>query len=408
MQVVHERCGGLDIHKKTVTVRTVTPEGKETRTYGTMTRRLLTMVEWLEAKGVTHVAMESTGVYWKPTYNLLEATGIQVLVVNARDIKNVPGRKTDVLDAEWLADLLRHGLLRGSFIPDRPQRELRELVRYRRSLIEEQAREANRIQKVLEGANIKLGDVASDVLGKSGRAMLERLAGGETDPESLANLARGRLRKKREQLAEALTGVMGSHQQLMLTLQLQRIDFADQQLAQLDRQIEVRMRPFAEALERVDAIPGLGRRNAEEVLAETGVDMDRFPSAGHLASWAGVCPGNNESAGKRLSGTTRKGNPHVRATLVRAARSAARTKGTYLSALYHRLAARRGANRAAVAVAHAILVSIYHMLKNGTRYQDLGANHFDQLNERAVVSRSVERLEALGYKVTLDKRETAA
>jgi transposase len=408
MQVVHERCGGLDIHKKTVTVRTVTPEGKETRTYGTMTRRLLTMVEWLEAKGVTHVAMESTGVYWKPTYNLLEATGIQVLVVNARDIKNVPGRKTDVLDAEWLADLLRHGLLRGSFIPDRPQRELRELVRYRRSLIEEQAREVNRIQKVLEGANIKLGDVATDVLGKSGRAMLESLVRGETDPESLANLARGRLRKKREQLAEALTGVMGSHQQLMLASQLRHLDFLEQEVARLDQEIEARMRPFAAALERVDAIPGLGRRNAEEVLAETGVDMDRFPSAGHLASWAGVCPGNNESAGKRLSGTTRKGNPHVRAALVRAARSAARTKGTYLSALYHRLAARRGGNRAAVAVAHAILVSIYHMLKNGTCYQDLGANHFDQLNERAVLSRSVARIEALGYKVTVEKREAAA
>ena len=409
MQVIYERCGGLDVHKKSVTVCVITPEGKETRTYGTMTRDLLDMVNWLEAKGVTHVAMESTGVYWKPIYNLLEETGIQPLVVNARDIKNVPGRKTDVKDAEWIADLLRHGLLRGSFIPSRSQRERRELVRYRRSLIEEQSREANRIQKVLEGANIKLGDVATDVLGKSGREILECLVAGETDPEKLADLARGRLKKKREQLAEALWGVMGPHQRMMLASQLRHIDFLEQEIARLDREIEERMRPFAEALERVDEIHGLGRRNAEEILAETGVDMSRFPSEAHIASWASICPGNNESAGKRLSGKTRKGNPYLRAALVRAARSAARTKGTYLSALYHRLAARRGGNRASVAVGHAILVIIYHMLKKGTRYQDLGPDYFDKLNERATVSRAVARLEALGYTVILAKKaETAA
>lgn len=307
-----------------------------------------------------------------------------------------------------MADLLRHGLLRGSFIPERAQRELRELVRYRRSLIDEQSREVNRIQKVLEGANIKLGDVATDVLGKSGRAMLEQLVRGETDPEQLADLACGRLKKKRGQLVEALEGVMGPHQRRMLARQLRHVDALDQEIAGLDEEIEVAMRPFGEALERVDEIPGIGQRNAEEVLVETGVDMSRFPSAGHLASWAGICPGNNESAGKRLSGTTRKGNPHLRAALVRAARSAARSKDTYLAALYHRIAARRGGNRAAVAVAHAMLVSIYHMLKNGTRYQDLGAQHFDQLNERAVVSRSVARIESLGYKVTVEKQAAAA
>ncbi len=408
MQVLYERCGGLDVHKKSITACIITPEGKETRTYSTMTRSLVSMVDWLLTKGVTHVAMESTGVYWKPIYNLLEQTGIQALVVNARDIKNVPGRKTDVKDAEWIADLLRHGLLRASFIPPRSQRELRELVRYRRSLIEEQSREANRIQKVLEGANIKLGDVATDVLGKSGREILACLVQGETNPEKLAELARGRLKKKREELAEALEGILGPHQRLMLASQLRHIDFLEQEIARLDREIEERMRPFAKALEMIDEIHGLGRRNAEEIIAETGVDMSRFPSQAHLASWAGMAPGNNQSAGKRLSGRTRKGNLHLRAALVRAARSAARTKGTYLSALYHRLAARRGANRAAVAVGHAILVIIYHMLNKGTRYQDLGPNHFDKLNERATISRAVARLEALGYKVILERRETAA
>jgi len=404
MEVLYERCGALDVHKKVVVACVATPEGKETKTFGTMTNDLLELADYLVSKGCTHVAMESTGVYWKPIYNILEGLGMEILVVNARDIKAVPGRKTDVKDAEWICDLLRHGLLRGSFIPDRPQRELREVVRYRKDLIRERAREVNRIQKVLEGANIKkLGDVATNVMGKSGQAMLEALVAGETDPESLAQLARGRLKKKAGQLTKAMEGLIGPHQRMMLAAQIEHIRFLDGQIKKLDREIEERMRPFEKAVEALDGIPGVGRQTAEEVLAETGDDMSRFPSAAHLASWAGLCPGNNESAGKRKSGCTRPGNPHLRTTLVEAARSAAHTKNTYLSAQYHRIAARRGGKRAAVAVAHTILVIIYHMLEEGTAYQDLGRDYFDRLNHDAVARRAIKRLEALGYKVTLEQ-----
>ena len=403
MEVLYERCCGLDVHKKVVVACVMTPEGKETRSFGTMTGELLEMADWLASKGCTHVAMESTGVYWKPIYNLLEGTGMELLVVNARDIKAVPGRKTDMKDAEWICDLLRHGLLRGSFIPDRSQRELRELVRYRKDLIHERAREVNRIQKVLEGANIKLGDVATDVMGKSGQAILEALIAGKTDPESLAGLARGRLKEKTGQLARALEGLMGPHQRMMLATQMEHIRFLDEQIRKLDREIEERMRPFEGAVEALDGIPGIGRRTAEEVLAETGDDMNRFPSAAHFASWAGLSPGNNESAGKRKSGRTRHGNPHLRTTLVEAARSTTRMRDTYLSAQYHRIAVRRGSKRAAVAVAHTILVIIYHMLKEGTAYQDLGRDYFDRLNRDAVARRAVRRLEELGYKVILEE-----
>lgn len=358
--------------------------------------------DWLESRGVTHVAMESTGVYWKPVYNVLEGYEFKLLVVNAQHIKAVPGRKTDVKDAEWIAELFRHGLLRGSHVPSRPERELRELVRYRKSLIRERTTVVNRIQKVLEGANIKLASVATDVLGKSGRAMLEALVAGQTDPVALAALAKGRLQEKREQLQQALQGAIGSHQRMLLRLQLQQVDFLDRQIAELSREIDERMLPFEESLRRIETIPGVGRRTAEMFLAEIGPDVSRFPSAAHLASWAGMCPGNNESAGKRKSGRTRKGSPWLREALVEAARAAARTRNTYLSAQYHRLAARRGANRAAVAVGHTILVIVYHILRDGTTYQDLGANYFDERDKAAVIRKAVRRIQSLGYKVTVE------
>jgi transposase len=367
-----------------------------------MTDDLIAMVDWIIKKGCTHVAMESTGSFWKPIYNLLELNNVNTLVVNAKHIKNVPGRKTDVKDAEWIAGLLRHGLLEGSFIPDRNQRELRELVRYRRSLIEERSREINRVQKVLEGANIKLSSVATNVLGKSGRDMIESMIAGEHDPKVLSKLAYGKLKKKESELQRALKGLIGPHQKLMLKTQLQHIDFLDAQIEELDKEIRKRMLPFEEDMERLDMIPGVGRRTVEQVLAEIGTNMNQFPSAAHLCSWAGVSPGNNESAGKRKSGRTRKGNQKLRSALVEAARAAARTKDTYLSSQYHRIAARRGANRAAVAVAHSILTIIYHIMKRKQPYIELGPNYYENRKREIIIKRSIKKIESLGCKVIVE------
>ena len=329
MRVVHDRCCGLDVHKKSSVVACViTPDQQQTKTFGTTTGQLLALADWLRDKHVTHVAMESTGVYWKPIYNLLEDT-FSVYVVNAHHIKAVPGRKTDVKDAEWIAELLQHGLLQPSFIPDRPQRELRELVRYRQSLVQERSREANRIAKVLEGANIKLASVATDILGASGRLMLRALAAGEQDPEVLAQMARGRLRDKLAELQEALSGVMGAHQHFLLGMQLRHLEALEDEIEKLDAEVARRVEPHDEVVQAVDTIPGVGRRTAEVIVAEMGTDMDRFPTPGHLASRSGVCPGNNRSADKSKRSPTRKGNPSLRSALVEAARSAARTK-TYL------------------------------------------------------------------------------
>ena len=411
MEVVHERCCGLDVHKKGVVACIIVPgpagkPRKEIKAFGTMTEDIESLSAWLTANGVTRVAMESTGVYWKPIWNLLEGS-FQLLLANAQHIKNVPGRKTDVKDCEWIADLLRHGLLRGSFVPDRAQRELRELTRYRTTLIRERADEVNRLQKTLEGANIKLAAVATDITGVSGRQMLAALLEGKTDPATLAELAKGRMRDKIPQLEKALQGQFGAHQRFVVAQQLAHIDFLDESIERLSREIAERLRPFEPVIAQLDAITGIGRRAAEIILAEIGADMSHFPSAAHLASWAGLCPGNNESAGKRKSGRTRKANPYLRSILVEAAQAAGHTKDTYLGAQYHRLVARRGGKKAAVAVAHSIIVIVYHMLRDGTVYEDLGPTYLDLRDRQALERRLVRRLEALGNKVTLERTEHA-
>ena len=412
MDILHRCCAGLDIHKDTVVacVRRLADDGrlhKEVQTFGTMTRDLLGLSDWLASQGVTHVAMESTGVYWKPVCNILEGP-FEVLLVNAQHIKQVPGRKTDVKDCEWIAQLLQHGLLRASFIPPPPIRELRELTRQRAQLVGEKGAVANRIQKVLEDANIKLGSVASDVLGVSGRAMLEAIAAGEEDPEKLADLARRRLRAKIPELRLALHGRVTDHHRFLLRLLLEHVGHLEGLIAQLGARIEEVLAPFAEAAARLDSIPGVDRRVAEILVAELGTDMGPFPTADHLASWAGMCPGNNESAGKRRSGKTNKGSRWLRTVLVQAAWAASHTKGTYLAARYRRLTARRGKKRALVAVGHTILVIAYHVLRDGTTYRELGGDFFERLHPERLTRSLVRRLEKLGHKVTLAPKEDAA
>src|SRR5437899_3145530 len=403
MRPIYERCCGLDVHKKTVVACRITPEDTQTRTFGTMTDELVRLREWLLAAGVTHVAMESSGVYWKPVYNLLEDQGMELLVVNARHVKAVPGRKTDVKDAEWLAELLQHGLLKASFIPDRESRERRELVRYRRSLVEQRAHLIQRMQKLLEGANIKLGDVASDVMGVSGRAMLQALAKGVDDPAAVAGLAKNALRRKLPDLERALTGSVRQHQRFLLRSQFRLLESLETEIAALDEEVAQRMRPFQVALERLDEIPGLGLRAAQQVLVETGLDMSRFPTVAHFASWARVCPGNNESAGKRRNIIIGGGNRWLRSQLLEAAWTVSHSrKPSFFTARYRRLAARRGKKRAAVAIAHSLLIAIYPILKDGVVFQDLGPAHSEQPNRDAIVQRSLRRLEGLGYKVTVE------
>ena len=415
MEVLHECCCGLDVHKRTVVACLVRPAvdgrpAKELRTFGTMSDDLLALADWLRAAGCTQVAMESTGVFWKPVYNLLEGQ-VPILVANAAQIKAVPGRKTDLKDAEWIADLLRHGLLQASFIPDRPQRELRDLTRTRTSLIDARTAAVNRLQKVLEDANIKLAGVATDVMGVSGRAILAALVAGEADPTLLAELAKGRLRTKRMELARALSGRVSDHHRLLLTTHLAHVDFLDEEIARLSAAIAERLQPFEEEVARLDTIPGVDRQTAEILLAEIGADMGRFPTAGHLASWAGMCPGNHESGGKRKGGKTRKGSKWLRRALTGAAHGAARTKQAGRTALadrYRRLVVRRGKGKAAVAVGHRILLIAYRLLLHREDYREAAPADLDERRRAQARLRAVQQLRQLGYDVTLTAKEAAA
>jgi transposase len=495
MHVVYERCCGIDVHKKFVVVclSILTAQGtilKEIRTFTTMTQDLLGMLEWLKQAGCSHAALESTGVYWKSIHNLLE-TELEVLLINAQHIKAIPGRKTDMKDAEWIADLLQHGLLRASFIPPRPQRELRELTRYRARLVGERARLVNRIQKILEDTNIKLAAVVTDISGASARSILKALLAGQTDPQQLASLARGRLRKKQEQLAAAVQGTLRDHHRFLLANQLNHLDFLDQQIANFDREIAHRVgidqppddpetaegqeptgtpealtqelgpaldreeRPemardshppepeppsgrkltaesptnsqeppeqleeqatslggqteeeYARAIAILDGVTGINERIAQMIVAEIGIDMRPFPSEAHVASWVGLCPGTKISAGKRLSGKTQKGDQWLRQALIEAAHGAARSKGTYLGALYQRLAKRLGRKKAIVALAHRILVIVYHLLKKQEAYQERGEAYVQQREHEDLKLQAIRRLQRLGYEVSLEESKIA-
>ena len=441
-QIIFERCAGLDVHKKTVVAcrRRLTNRMEvefETQTFGTTTEELLTMSDWLAEWDVSHVAMESTGEYWKPIFNILEGN-FETWLVNAQQVKHVPARKTDIKDAEWLAQVMQMGFLKPSFIPERPQRELRDLTRMRQTLVQERARVVNRVQKVLEDANIKLTSVVTDIMGVSARRMLEAMIAGEEDPKVLANLAKGRLRKKLLALEKALVGRMTDHHRFLLQRHLSHIDFLDEEIQTLSQEIAQRIEEMSapsdatppsgqkpgqdepddgdqegpltwnQAIELLSTIPGIDRRIAEMVLAEIGLDMSRFPSARHLAAWAGLAPGNHQSGGKRNSGRTKKGNRTVRSILTQAAWAAQRKKDSYLAALYRRLVKRRGKKRAIVAVAHSMLVSIYYMLTRQQPYQDLGPNYFDQRRKVAKVDYLLRQLQRLGYQVALQPVAQAA
>jgi transposase len=411
MDTLYPRCAGIDVHKNNVVVcvRCADRPGKpveEVRTFSTMTCDLLALSDWLASHGVTHVAMESTGVYWKPVFNIL-GSRVEVILVNAEHIKQVPGRKTDVKDCQWIAQLLQHGLLKASFVPPEPIRELRDLTPQRTQLIQERSAAANRIQKVLEDANVKLASVATDVLGASGRDMLEALIAGEEDAAKLADLARRRLREKIPQLQLALAGRVTDHHRFLLRMHLDHVTHLEERIGRLGVRIEEKMAPFAQAQQNLETIPGVSQRVAETVVAEIGVDRKQFPNASHLASWAGMCSGNNESAGKRRSGRITKGNRWLKRILVQAAWAASHTKGTYLAAQYRRLSKRRGRKRALVAVGHTLLVIMYHVLKRGTTYAELGSDFLDRLEPERLTRQLVKRLEGLGHKVTLEPGHAA-
>jgi transposase len=407
VEAIVERVAGLDVHQKTVVACALIGDAghrpkKEVRTFGTMLSDLVELREWLVEHGVTHVGMESTGVYWKPVYAVLEEATLELIVGNAHHIKNVPGRKTDVKDAEWIADLVRHGLIAKSFVPPKPIRELRDLMRYHRKLVNVRAGERNRLLKLLETANIKLSSVATNVFGKSGLAMLEAIADGEDSGEALAELAQGLLKKKKTALGKALEGRVAEHHRFVLRIQLDRLKALEADLAKLDAYVAQKMAPYESQERALQEIPGVGSYTARAVIAEIGDDMSVFKSAHRLAAWAGLCPGNHESAGKRLSGRIRKGNVHLRTALVEASMSAIRKKDSYLRSKYYRLKARVGGKRATVAIAHKILVAVFHILADGTVYEDLGASYLDALNKTRTSKHLVRRLEALGFRVAIE------
>lgn len=406
MELLIPRCAGMDVHQATVvvTVRLPGDDGSRrsiTETFGTMTPDLLALRDWLHAHGVTHVAMESTGVYWKPVYYVLEDT-FTLWLINMHDLKRVPGRKTDVKDSEWLAQLLECGLLKASCVPPPPIRELRDLTRYRVQQVRDQAQETNRLCKVLEDAGVKLTTVVSDVMGVSGRAMLAALVEGTTDPKVLADLARGRLRAKLPALQRALQGRFRPHHAFLLRQILSKVDFLEETIAQLTEEIDVRVRPFAAMLAALDTIPGVDRIAAISIVAETGGDMQRFPSAAHLCSWGAMCPGQNESAGKRRSGKTRKGNVYLRRTLIQSALAATRKRDCALQTRYHRVKRQRGHKKAVIAVGHQILEIAYYVMRDGVAYHELGADYFVRRDRERTMRRSIKQLEALGYRVTIE------
>ena len=413
MKRILERCAGLDVHKKELTACRLVPGPhnttvSEVMTFGTMTKELLALVDWLKQGGCTHVAMESTGVFWKPVFNLLEGE-FEVLLVNPREVKQVPGRKTDTGDAAWLAELLQCGLLKGSFIPPAPQRQLRDLTRYRTTLVQERARILNRLQKVLEDANIKLASVVSDIDGVSARMMLQTILAGETNVTFLAELAKGRLREKRAELEQALTGLMKEHHRFLIAEHLSHMDYLEEAIARVSAEIEERLRPFQLESDLLDSSPGINLRIAEIILAEIGPNpFPTFEDADHLASWAGLCPGNQQGAGKRLSGKTRKGCAALRSALVEAAHGAAKTKNTYLSAQYHSLVRRIGKKKALVAVGHSILIAVYHILTRKEPYRELGPRYLDELRRPQRIRRHVRCLEQFGFEVVLKPLPAAA